>query len=89
MTAPADPSTPKTPTANKSMAAGAGGLAGGGAGALVVALLDYRYHITLSPELASIVGGVASTVAAWIGAFFAPLITAAQEAALRKLQDEK
>lgn len=80
--------TLNAPTSNKSMAAGVGGLGGGGAGALLVAYLDAKGH-PLSPELASVVGAIASTVVAWMGAFFMPLITAAQQAALRKLENER
>lgn len=78
-----------SPTQNKAMGAGAGGLAGGGIGALFVWALDAHYGITLTPELASIVGGAASTAAAWVGAFFVPILTAAQQIALRKLKAEQ
>ena len=89
MTATSDTVTPqRAPTQNKSMAAGAGGVTGGGAGALLIWYLD-THGVSMSPELASIIGGAASTVAAWIGAFFAPRITAAQQAALRKLESEQ
>ncbi len=88
MAAPSDTTSPKAPTQNKSMAAGAGGVTGGGAGVLLIWLLDL-HGIKISPEAAGALATAASTVAAWIGAFFAPLVTAAQQAALRKLEDEK
>ena len=82
------PVSPAAPTTNKTMGSVAGGLGGGGAGSAVVALLDYRYHITMSPELASIVGGIAATILGGIATFFMPLVTAGQQAILRKLEAE-
>ena len=79
---------PKAPTANKSMAAGAGGLAGGTLGLGVLLYLDY-HNIKLTTEQAGMVTMLASTISGWLASFFMPIITAAQEAALRKLQDEK
>ena len=79
----------KAQTQNKSMGAGVGGVAGGGIGALFVTYLDFHYHITLTGEQAALIGSFASTIAAWVGAFFMPLVTAAQNAALRKLESEK
>ena len=88
MTAPSDPTVPKALTANKSMAAGAGGLAGGTLGLGVLLYLDY-HNIKLTTEQAGMVTMLASTISGWLASFFMPIITAAQEAALRKLQDEK
>ena len=88
MTAPSDPTVPKAPTANKSMAAGAGGLAGGTLGLGVLLYLDY-HNIKLTTEQAGMVTMLASTISGWLASFFMPLITAAQQAALRKLESEQ
>lgn len=81
--------TLNAPTTNKSTASGAAGVVGTALGTAVVAILDQRYHLTLSVEMSGLIVGAVATVAAWIGAFFMPLITAAQTAALRKLEAEK
>ena len=82
------PTSVKSPTQNKSMAAGAGGVTGGGAGVLLIWALDL-HGVTISPEAAAALATAASTVAAWFAAFFVPIITAAQQAALRKLESEQ
>ena len=86
--ADAAPTSVKSPTQNKSMAAGAGGVTGGGAGVLLIWALDL-HGVSISPEAAAALATAASTVAAWFAAFFVPIITAAQQAALRKLESEQ
>lgn len=77
----------QSPSNNKAVGAGAGGLGGGLVGIAFVAYLDYR-GVVMSQELAATVAGGISTVAAAIGAYFAPILTVAQQAIIHKLQHE-
>lgn len=81
------PTSVRTPTQNKSVAAGAGGLTGGTLGLALLLYLDY-HGVKLTTEQAGMLTMIASTVSGWAASFFVPLITAAQQAALRKLQEE-
>ena len=74
----------KSPTLNKSNAAGAGGLTGGTLGLCILLYLDY-HNIKLSTEEAGFVTMISATVSGWLATLLMPLITAAQQAALRKL----
>lgn len=84
-----DPATPqRAPTMNKTIATGGGTISGGAAGVALLAFLHWKYGFDPGPELAGTIAGAAASVAGTIATFFAPLITAAQQAALRRLQNE-
>lgn len=89
MAPPSDPATPtKAPTSNKTAAATGGAASGSAAGVALLAFLHWKYGFDPGPELAATIAGVAATMAGGIATFFMPLITAAQQAALRHLNDE-
>ena len=73
------------PNRNKAYAALGGGTGGIGVGAAVLALLQYRYGIDLGPILSGIVASFITAAAASIGAWLAPILTAAQHRAIRAL----
>ena len=74
-----------SPNHNKSIGALGGATGGGTIGILVIAFLHLRYGIILAPELSCAVGASAAAVLGTIGAFFAPLFTAGQQALIRHL----
>ena len=86
MTPPSDSAAPvKAPTMNKTVGSAAGGGAGGFIGWFAVFLIHAYWIKDLSPETASAISAGATAVLGTLGTFFMPLITAAQQAALRKL----
>lgn len=76
------------PNRNKAYAAIGGGTGGIGVGAAVLALLQYRYGIDLGPILSGIVASFITAAAASIGAWIAPILTAAQNRAIRALDGD-
>lgn len=72
------------PNNNKTLASVAGGLSGTALGAGIVALITLKYP-ALNPILASAIGSLAAAALASIGAWLAPILTAAQHRAIRAL----
>ena len=95
MTPPEDPSkvtasdSVKSPNLNKSAGSAVGGASGGTVGVIAVLLIHLYYKVDLSPEMASVISAAVTASAGVIGTFFAPLITAAQQVALRRLNDDE
>jgi len=80
---------PKTaPNLNKTGAAAGGTVGGGVAGALLLWLLHARYGIDPGPEESAIIGSAFSFAVGTAATFFVPLLTAAQQLALRKLEQQ-
>jgi|ERR1700734_538109 len=84
MSEPAPPTTVQSPNANKTVGSSIGGLGGAGLATLIVAILSAKYP-DLSPTASAAVAGVLAAGLGAIGTFLAPLLTAAQNAAVRAL----
>jgi hypothetical protein len=86
MTIPSDApvQTVSSPNSNKTVGSGVGAFAGGGVGVLFIVFLNYR-GITLGDTEAGIVASLITAGAGAVGTFFAPLLTAAQNRAVRAL----
>lgn len=77
----------QSPNNNKAAGAAAGGVTGGVAGIAAVALIHLYFNVQLSPELSATIAGSAAAALGTLATFIAPLLTAAQQAAIRHLDN--
>lgn len=71
---------------NKTGAAAAGTVGGGGIGVIVLGIMRVKYGIDLGPELSGTLAASLAGLAATLATFFVPLITAGQQRLIRELE---
>jgi hypothetical protein len=86
MTQPPDAQLPQSPSNNKAVGSAIGGTLAASAAWVTVLVVHSYWWPTLSPETASGLVGAFTVILGTVGTFFAPLLTAAQQAAIHKLQ---
>lgn len=74
------------PNLNKTTGAAAGTVGGGTVGVIVLFIMHSVYHVDFGPEASGAISAAAAAIFGTLATFFVPLITAAQQRALRKLE---
>jgi hypothetical protein len=88
MAQPADVAAPaRAQTLNKAIGGGSGAIGGGILGIALVAYIHSKYP-NLSPEGAAGIASFIASAFAYVGAYLAPIATAAQQAVIRKFQHD-